>query len=43
MLFMDIKKGTEPIKVNISKPNGGNCFISGANPLALIPLDFYLM
>lgn len=37
------KKGTEPIKVNISKPNGGNRFISVANPLALIPLDFYLM
>ena len=38
-----LKKGTEPIKVTISKPNGGNRFISIANPLALIPLDFYLM
>lgn len=37
------KKGTEPIKVNISKPNGGNRFISISNPLALIPLDFYIM
>ena len=30
------KKGTEPIKINISKPNGGNRFVSIANPLALI-------
>ena len=37
------KKGTEPIKINISKPNGGNRFVSVSNPLALIPLDFYLM
>lgn len=37
------KKGTEPIKINISKPNGGNRFVSISNPLALIPLDFYLM
>ena len=37
------KKGTEPIKINISKQNGGNRFISVSNPLALIPLDFYLM
>lgn len=37
------KKGTEPIKINISKPNGGNRFVSIANPLALIPFDFYLM
>ena len=34
------KKGTEPIKINISKPNGGNRFIAISNPLALIPLDF---
>jgi len=38
-----LKKGVEPINITISKPNGGNRLISIANPLSLIPLDFYLM
>lgn len=36
------KKGTEPIQVKISKPNGANRLISISNPLALVPLDFYI-
>lgn len=35
-------KGTEPIQANISKPNGGNRIISIPNPIALLPLHFYL-
>lgn len=36
------KKRTEPIQVKISKPNGANRLISISNPLALVPLDFYI-
>ncbi len=37
-----LKKGTEPLNVNISKPNGANRIISIANPLVLIPLHYYI-
>lgn len=36
------KKGTEPLSVYISKPNGANRVISVVNPLVLIPLHFYI-
>lgn len=37
-----LKKGTEPLNVNISKPNGANRIISIANPLVLVPLHYYI-
>lgn len=37
-----LKKGTEPIDLHISKPNGANRIISVVNPLVLIPLHFYI-
>lgn len=37
-----LKKGTEPIDLYISKPNGANRIISVVNPLVLIPLHFYI-
>lgn len=37
-----LKKGTEPIDLYISKPNGANRIISVVNPLVLIPLHYYI-
>ena len=37
-----MKKGTEPLDVYISKPDGANRIISIVNPLVLIPLHFYI-
>lgn len=37
-----LKKGTEPIDIYISKPNGANRIISVVNPLVLIPLHYYI-
>lgn len=37
-----LKKGTEPIDLYISKPNGANRIISIVNPLVLIPLHYYI-
>lgn len=37
-----LKKGSEPINLYISKPNGANRIISIVNPLVLIPLHFYI-
>lgn len=35
-------KGTEPIQINLSKPNGGNRIISIPNPVSLLPIHFYI-
>lgn len=37
-----LKKGTEPISLYISKPNGANRVLSIVNPLVLLPLHFYI-
>lgn len=37
-----LKKGTEPIDLYISKPNGASRIISVVNPLVLIPLHYYI-
>lgn len=37
-----LKKGTEPIDLYISKPNGANRIISVVNPLVLISLHYYI-
>ena len=37
-----LKKGTEPINIYISKPNGANRVLAVVNPLVLIPLHFYI-
>lgn len=37
-----MKKGVEPLNVNIAKPNGANRILSVSNPLVLLPLHFYV-
>ena len=37
-----MKKGVEPLNVNIAKPNGANRILSVSNPLVLLPLHFYI-